>query len=308
MALLPSFVYRLLIALHSEICAVMPTDLLSKPVVAVGGLGGSGTRVIGYLLQELQFYLGPVLNPQLDNILFTLLFKRRDWFASFPGEEEIHRAIQTLILVMHRGGEVGFSDLGVEERSNLLHQTKGLGVDEEKFEQIILCAAPDLAQHASIGWKEPNTHVFLPQLSGMLPQLKYIHVMRHGLDMALSQNQQQLVNWGGHFGITPVEKDNLPNIQLKYWLKANHRAIEIGKTMGPERFLLLRYDSFCQGFDVEARRIEEFLGKSLSRAARERLAAQLNPTSLGRYRAAPQDTFSEEERASVAELGFDCAT
>ncbi len=287
-------------------CAVMPKELLSKPLVAVGGLGGSGTRVVGYLLQELGFYLGPVLNSQLDNILFTLLFKRRDWFASFPSEDQINRTIQILVTVMHRGGEAGFAGLERVERNNLLHQTRGLGVDEEKFTQIISCAAPDMAQHTAIGWKEPNTHIFLPELSHMLPNLKYIHVMRHGLDMALSRNQQQLVNWGAYFGIANIENDGLPSTQLKYWLKANHRAIDIGTMMGPGRFFLLNYDQLCQEFDLEVRRIEEFLGMSLNGAARHRLATQIRPTSVGRYRDAPQHTFSSEERLSVAELGFSC--
>ena len=32
------------------------------------------------------------------------------------------------------------------------------------------------------GWKEPNTHIVLPQILKLAPGLKYIHVVRHGLD------------------------------------------------------------------------------------------------------------------------------
>ena len=46
------------------------------------------------------------------------------------------------------------------------------------------------------GWKEPNTHVILERMLNSFPQLKYIHVMRNGLDMAYSSNQQQLLLWG----------------------------------------------------------------------------------------------------------------
>ena len=46
--------------------------------VAVGGVGGSGTRLIAQVLLELGYYLGGDLNESLDNLWFTLLFKRRE--------------------------------------------------------------------------------------------------------------------------------------------------------------------------------------------------------------------------------------
>jgi hypothetical protein len=46
-------------------------------VSAVGGIGGSGTRLIAGLLREVGFDIGPDLNESLDNLTFTLLFKWR---------------------------------------------------------------------------------------------------------------------------------------------------------------------------------------------------------------------------------------
>ena len=54
-------------------------QLLDGPV-AIGGVGGSGTRVVAEVLKCLGFYLGSLLNSSLDNLWFTLLFKRPDWF------------------------------------------------------------------------------------------------------------------------------------------------------------------------------------------------------------------------------------
>src|SRR5580658_3856252 len=45
--------------------------------VAVGGVGGRGTRLGAALLQILGYYIGDDLNESLDNLWFTLLFKRR---------------------------------------------------------------------------------------------------------------------------------------------------------------------------------------------------------------------------------------
>lgn len=43
---------------------------------AIGGLGGSGTRVFAALLQEAGIYIGDCLNEPLDNLWFTVLIKR----------------------------------------------------------------------------------------------------------------------------------------------------------------------------------------------------------------------------------------
>ena len=51
-----------------------------SPQVAVGGLGGSGTRLIANLLKLHGFYLGTDLNESLDNLWFTLIFKRKSSF------------------------------------------------------------------------------------------------------------------------------------------------------------------------------------------------------------------------------------
>ena len=52
---------------------------LSGPVI-IGGVGGSGTRVVAEIINLLGFYIGDDLNPAKDNLWFLLLFKRPRWF------------------------------------------------------------------------------------------------------------------------------------------------------------------------------------------------------------------------------------
>ena len=51
----------------------------SSPVI-IGGVGGSGTRVVAEILDNLGFYIGNDLNPAKDNLWFLLLFKRPRWY------------------------------------------------------------------------------------------------------------------------------------------------------------------------------------------------------------------------------------
>ena len=50
--------------------------------VAIGGVGGSGTRVIAAIVESLGFDPGANLNRPRDDLTFTVLFKRPD---AYPG-------------------------------------------------------------------------------------------------------------------------------------------------------------------------------------------------------------------------------
>ncbi|MCX6279657.1 MAG: hypothetical protein NT004_16405, partial [Bacteroidetes bacterium] len=67
------------------------TSDLMGPVV-VGGVGGSGTRVIAEILSLLNFYLGNDLNGPNDFLLYTLLFKRKKWFYKNKTNEKLLQA------------------------------------------------------------------------------------------------------------------------------------------------------------------------------------------------------------------------
>jgi hypothetical protein len=49
------------------------------------------------------------------------------------------------------------------------------------------------------GWKEPNTYIILEKLNEYYPNMKYIHLIRNGLDMAFSENQNQVKLWDLYF-------------------------------------------------------------------------------------------------------------
>ena len=54
-------------------------DELSGPVI-IGGVGGSGTRVVAEIIEHFGFYIGKDLDKARDNLWFLLLFKRPRWY------------------------------------------------------------------------------------------------------------------------------------------------------------------------------------------------------------------------------------
>jgi hypothetical protein len=58
-------------------------------IVFIGGLGGSGTRVVAGAVARLGYYPGGCLNASNDNLIFTELFKRPGWLRAKPPQAEI---------------------------------------------------------------------------------------------------------------------------------------------------------------------------------------------------------------------------
>ena len=80
---------------------------MQTPPVAIGGIGGSGTRVVVEILQDLGYYVGDDLNPALDNLLFTLLFKRRSLWPPESHRPEIDGLLAMFLGLMTGRQEVG---------------------------------------------------------------------------------------------------------------------------------------------------------------------------------------------------------
>jgi hypothetical protein len=269
--------------------------------VAIGGVGGSGTRVVARMLSTLRFHLGGDLNEAHDNLWFTLLFKRRE-ALSVPDA-----AFQDLVAIFEKAMNGG-SPFSQAQRQLLCVVSSAAASQFDPWwiqlrTDSLLRRPISALQHEGWGWKEPNTHVVLERINRSIAGLRYIHVVRNGLDMAYSSNQNQVKLWRSTlFG---VSTDNVsPRTSLKYWRAVHDRTCTIGAKM-PGRFLLVNYDRLCASPEPEISTLLEFLG---IKSSFERIAAlreHLHPAAtIGRYRQFSSRDFDAEDIAYVRSLGF----
>jgi hypothetical protein len=285
--------------------------------VAVGGLGGSGTRVVAEILMSLGFYVGSTLTKAHDNLWFTLLFKRPQWFmrSSNTREPQLFKGFRIFEKVM-----TGQPVLRTDELTFIVRATIGRKYFSKphylrKYRRACRAAIsmlrsnrPDFSKYVGWGWKEPNTHIFIEYLVKYYGQrIKYIHVIRHGLDMAYSKNQNQLYNWGHLFGVQiPASPQLLPKASLSYWIKANEKAIALGKRHLGDRFLLVNFDELCSARDREAKRLAEFAGMgALNVNMKQLYSIPRRPSSMGRYKQHDLSIFDQGEIDAVRRLGFE---
>lgn len=268
--------------------------------LAIGGVGGSGTRLVAEIVQAMGWDLGHDLNGAHDNLWFTILFQRPDWFAAFPDPARINAAIALYHSARSTGLQGGAAALDlITALADRLEQpgTIPTGAGRDNAMRLAQSAAPR-GEGQPWGWKEPNTHIFLPWLFAALPGLRYVHVLRDGRDMALSPNQNQLRNWGPWMIGEAATDGRDPAVRsLDYWLAANRRAVDLGQAH-PGRFHLLNYDRLCAepGPELAA------LGRFLERPVTPEIAGMIAPRSIGRHMGAQADKFSPEQLDGVARL------
>ncbi|MEX2457748.1 MAG: glycosyltransferase [Actinomycetota bacterium] len=290
--------------------AVHPVRPVRSPV-AVGGVGGSGTRAVAEILRATGVDTGPDLNRSGDNLWFTLLFSRPRWLRGMlhgdrapvgPGLDLFVRAMEGRLDpgpadLLHLGRATadvfrhGHNDRGDGRGTWALDRARSLLREGRR---------PRTAPRGW-GWKEPATYLLLEALVRDLVDLRYVHVLRHGLDAALGPNTQHVETFAPLFGISA---DPSPRSALRYWLAANEHTERAAAELG-ERALVLRFEDLCSRPREEVDRLLAFLRIDAEAPERERLSRiPVAPPSIGRHRDTDLSVFDPRDVERVRALGF----
>jgi hypothetical protein len=275
--------------------------------VVIGGIGGSGTRVVAKVLQTCGLQLPGPTTPQLDSSWSTILFRRPRWRTVLTGPESARPdaelvATFELLRTMMVGGELDRQRL--ERLAAAAADVAALGVEPEvpgvrwwaphkpfQFVAEYVTQRPQL-KPGPFGWKHPIVYLLLPELLQVFPRARYIHVLRDPLDMAWSGNLQGVRLWGPVAGIDPAEIEARPqNAQLAWWLYSTQLALRAGRAMG-DRFTVVRLEQLAEHPRAVTRRLAAFAGlEPDSSALSSAIDAVERPESIGRSAEHPLDVF-----------------
>ncbi len=295
-----------------------------SPLV-IGAVGGSGTRLITQILQTAGYYMGEMSGSDqkdgaLDSLWFNFLLRRPAWFAKNHEQhpEKIRQGLSILEKVM----------LGapVRTKKDLIFMTAALKnyrhFRKKKDKLIHLFSAihgtrilknsflgykTDRSDAIGWGWKDPASHAFLPYLADYFPNLRYVHVIRHGLDMAYSHNQYQSTFWAKAFNLKPARTpDEVPKISLNYWIQTNQKAANLANEKLKDRFLVVKYEDICLQPQQTIQKLLEFASVPPEKVDIEKFSAMIKASpNIGRYKAQDLSIFSAEEIQAVKDLGYE---
>lgn len=268
----------------------------THPTVAVGGLGGSGTRAVAELFEKLGFFMGYDINESNDNLLYTLLFKRKDIFLL--DDEELEERVELFYKILSSDKELKSKELAylqeLANNGNPQHPSEWLQ------KRVDLLRTLKRSEHTLWGWKEPNTHLIIEKFLNYSPKLKFIYVYRNGLDMAYSTNQNQLRLFGDIF-LNEEHVEITPRNSLKYWCKVHQRMLKLAKRY-PENVYLLDFDRLCLDSDAGVKDLLKFMGLFDKIAHKELGDIFQIPSSYKRYEKYSLENFDAQDRACVERI------
>ena len=283
-----------------------------REILVIGGVGGSGTRLFAEAARFAGRRLEGDLNHALDNLWFTFLFKRPDLFRSVssfaePFEREMRLLGAGFDAAPPRLADLPF--LAARAAKAALRGNNHLGAGRGKwpFGRLSRFFGRAVSGFPTAdAFKEPNASIFLRQLASYFPNMKYAHVARHGLDMALSDNQQMFRNWSRLYGLAP-ERDASPRQILKFWVSLNDEVVEVAREhLGPGRFFFARYDDFVEAPHAFAETYLNFIGRRRDADAVDAIAALARrPSSFRRFLDVAPSMFDAADIDSVMRHGFD---
>jgi hypothetical protein len=129
-------------------------------------------------------------------------------------------------------------------------------------------------------------------------------VFLSGVDMAYSDNQNQLSLWGRYFLGDSFDGMVSPEASLRFWCAVHKRVARLGRAMGPDRFLLLNFDELCSQPELGLKKLIDFLGVPATLADSANLRALIKPSGIGRHKEFGTSRFDKDDLAFAAELGF----
>ncbi len=239
----------------------------------IGATGGSGTRVVARIVRAGGMFIGTNLNKSEDALDFGDFSDR--WINTF-----IARRKWPLL----RGA--------VERRM------------VADLDAVLARHYAPLRQSATArpwGWKEPRSIYLLPFLHRRFPQMKFLHLVRDGRDMAFSENQNQLRKHGDTL-LKYRERFVSPALRSSIlWNRVNLSAAEYGENILREGYLRVRFEDLCNDPVPAVQRILDFF--ELSGDAHEIARSEVDsPASLGRWQIENKETAIRVQRAAETAL------
>jgi len=263
-----------------------------KKIISVGGIGGSGTRVISKILKDIGYYTGGDLNVSEDNLLFTLLFKRQNILTA--SEDEFESCVNIFVKLMSGAEPLNENEkkliesLAKNERT--LHTKEWL---EQRVQNI-----KSNKETKDWAWKEPNTHIVIEHLFRQIKNLKFVYVYRNGLDMAYSTNQNQLKLWGSIF-FNDYDLEVNPQNSLRYWCLTHKRMLKLKEKFTPN-VMMLDFDRLCFYPNEVLSELFDFIGCELETKPYAELVNV--PNSIGRHKEYSLEEFDSNDLSFISKI------
>jgi hypothetical protein len=227
----------------------------SQAPLVIGGIGGSGTRVVARVVRRAGYFLGTNLTGAEDAVEFWDFYDR--WINRYLLCKEVV--------------------LSAEEMRAM---NSDWSVCVGRHRKVI---PSDLSMW---GWKNPRSILLLGFLHQQYPDMKFIHVVRDGRDMAFSETARDQLRMHGAAILRGRLDDASEATRIaSFWARINLQSLEYETCHMANRHLILKFEDLCMNPVETVERILNFSGGEPGLNARQ-IADDLvvRPLSIGRWK------------------------
>ncbi|MFC2029453.1 sulfotransferase [Chloroflexota bacterium] len=129
------------------------------------------------------------------------------------------------------------------------------------------------------GWKDPRNSLVLPIWLRVFPSAKIVHVIRDGVDVAISLHRRE-TGRRPNDGDLCADCDSLAHCH-RLWEEYVLACRQDGRTLGDKQYLEIRYELMLESPAREMGRVVEFLGMRVGDTRLSKATALVNVTRLG---------------------------
>lgn len=235
--------------------------------ITIIGRGHSGTRAMAQTLHESGVYMGAQLNQSYDLV---------------PAQD-LYEACRVMARhVKHLGG--------LRWDFSRLHEMTIDPAFIRLVESYLASVLESTAQHK--GWKLPETTLIFPWIVRMFPEIRYIFWIRDPRDCILSGHlTDDLADFG-------IEYDRTDDVYLRRAISWKYQSEIVKATPKPKHWITCRFEDFVLDQEKALRRMEDYLGFSLTRIP-------LKPDAVGRWKSDPGHRAFDFFRQDLVEFGYD---
>lgn len=268
-------------------------SLKFQPLI-IGGMGGSGTRVVAQILEKSGVYIGSFLNAASDALLFS----------AFGNPHRVHWSYTRLKPYLQLFEKLHFQRGLSPVDFILLAHSFSQSAFLRKHRKVVLaaCRRRTLPPTRGWGWKNPPNQYFLSQLNAHYPNCFYIHVLRHGLDMAFSANTNQLQRYGKQMDIP--ETAPVPVRQLQLWIKTNQNVLSFTQQHMPGRHAVIYLEELCKDPGEVISRLFTLAGLQTSVPLEQLADIVQSPESSGRFLTKDLSIFPADHLQALHQTGY----
>ena len=233
---------------------------MSSPII-VGSTGGSGTRIIQSIIEAQNIFMGAPLNAEKDALIIA------DYL-----EHHINPVLSCV-----RSVNYTLTDLPATLRNTTLSAL------ENAINRMLSYKS---SEQLRWGFKNPRSIFMLPFFEALYPDFTFVHVIRDGRDIALSENKNQpLKHFHAMFPSSSISADSA-EAAILLWAKVNQEAAAWCARHKRNKYIRVYYESLCTNPEGEIKKMLEGLDvPQIEIAQATNMVAK--SSSIGRWKKLP---------------------